>query len=381
MRIAILAPHAGHYVGGLETAARGLRRNLRLRHECEIFSLADSEWTTKVPGIKGNFRFSLVRMLHLNYLNHLLPNVYAVKPNAFAEFSYILHLAPPLHRFKPDIIINLAFSIGGLFCRSYRRKHSVPFINVGQAGRIYLELKSAKTRPDVYVALTPAAKQYIRNHVRGVRVEVIPNGVDTDLFSAQNPKRPIQEFLAKSDNPCADPVPPFILSSSRLVREKRLDLLIRAVSRLDKGTLILVGHGSEQKKLKNLGRRVLKRRIAFIETLSQEDLSNLYRACDVFSLPSKNEPFGNVLIEAMASGLPVVATDDPGFRWILGDSGGIFTDVDDSQAYAEALQEAYGRDFGDGPVKQARKFAWPVVAKHYEDLCLRVIKERDDESA
>lgn len=381
MRIAILAPHAGNYVGGLETAAKGLRRYLRPRHECEIFSLADSDWTIKVPGIKGKFRFSLVRMLRLNYLNHLLPYVYAIKSNAIAEFSYILHLTPILLRFNPDIIINFAFSIGGLFCHSYRKKYNVPFFNVGQAGRIYLEVKSARTHPDVYVALTPAARKYIQNRARGVRVEVIPNGVDTDLFSPQKPKRPIQEFLAKSDNPHTAPVPPFILSSSRLVREKRLDLLIKAVSRLRKGTLILVGHGSEQKKLKDLGRRILKRRIAFIETLSQEELSDLSRSCDVFSLPSKNEPFGNVLIEAMASGLPVVATDDPGFRWILGSNGGILVDVEDSQAYAGALQEAYKRNFGDGPEKQARKFAWPVVARKYEDLCLRIIKERSDESA
>jgi glycosyltransferase involved in cell wall biosynthesis len=91
-------------------------------------------------------------------------------------------------------------------------------------------------------------------------------------------------------------------------------------------------------------------------------------------LPSKNEAFGNVLIEAMASGLPVVATDDEGFRWIVEDRGGILVDVTDSHAYAQALQEAFERDFGDGPEKQAQKFSWQIVAQKYEELIESVLR-------
>ncbi len=143
---------------------------------------------------------------------------------------------------------------------------------------------------------------------------------------------------------------------------------------MEKGTLILVGNGRSKQKLVDLSDQILKNRTLFIDILNQEDLSMLYRSCDVFSLPSKNEAFGNVLIEAMASGLPAVATEEEGFRWIIGDEGGILVDVTNSAAYAQALNEAYERDFGEGPQRQAQRFSWQVVGREYQELIKSVLK-------
>jgi glycosyltransferase involved in cell wall biosynthesis len=376
MRIAILAPHAGYIVGGVETAAKGLRTHLLSKHKCEIFSLAKTSWTTKVPGIKGPDSPSLIRKLRLNYLNHFIPSVYIIKNYAFSEFSYIFNLNRILRRFNPDVILNFTFSIPALFCKYYRYKNSTPFINVGQSGCTYMEVKSAKTHPDVYVALSPVAKQYIEKRVPGVRVEVIPNGVNLNTFSPDGPPFPIEKFAAKSGIDRPNLNPPYILSTSRLVKEKRLDLLIKAVSRLKKGTLILVGHGEAKKRLSDLGNKILKNRILFLDTLNHDELSKLYRSCDVFSLPSKNEAFGNVIIEAMASGLPVVATNDPGFEWMVGQKGGILVDVTDEQAYARALHEAFEKNFENGPRNQAQNFSWEVVVQEYIKLCESILKDK-----
>ena len=373
MKIAILAPYVGSYVGGLEIAALELRKNLSSMHECEIFSLTESEWTTRVPGIKHPKFPRLVTKLKLNYLNHLVPYVYIIKNNAFTESLYSYNLYPVLQRFNPDIVINFTYSILALFCKYYRYKNRTPFINVGQSGCTYMEVKSAMTRPDAYVALSPVAKQYIEKRVPGVRVEVIPNGVDLNTFSPEGPPLAIEKFTAKSGVNRSNLNPPYILSTSRLIRAKRLDLLIKAVSRLKKGTLILVGHGEAKKRLSDLGNKILKDRIIFIDTLNHEELSKLYRSCDVFSLPSKNEAFGNVIIEAMASGLPVVATYDPGFEWILGERGGILVDVTDEEVYADTLQEAFEKNFDDGPRKQAQKFSWDVVTQEYIKLCESIL--------
>ncbi len=374
MKIAILAPHAGYMVGGLETAAKGLKEYLSGEHECEIFSLAESSWTTRVPGLKASSSSTLIRMFRLYYLNHLIPYTYIIKEHALSELSYSYHLLPMLRKFNPDILINFNFSIIALACKYYRYRFKIPFLNVGQAGCVYIEVKSAMTRPDVYVALTPAAKQYIEKRVPDVRVVVIPNGVDLNLFSAKGPRLPNDYFQSRSGNPNLQLTPPLILSTSRLVKEKRLDLLIKAVSRMEKGTLILVGNGRSKQKLVDLSDQILKNRTLFIDILNQEDLSMLYRSCDVFSLPSKNEAFGNVLIEAMASGLPAVATEEKGFRWIIGDEGGILVDVTNSAAYAQALNEAYERDFGEGPQRQAQRFSWQVVGREYQELIKSVLK-------
>lgn len=377
MRIAILAPYAGYIVGGVENVARNVREHFNLyKYDCKIFSLAETDWTTRVPGIKGSQSPKLIRKLGLNYLNHLTPYIYIIKNNAFSEFSYSYNIYPMLKRFNPDIILNLTFTILALFCKYYRYKFKVPFINFGHAGCTYMEVKSAMTKPDVYVALTPKAKNYIKKRVPGVRVELIPDGVDLDLFSTKGPKFPMDYFVSKSNKPKLDLSRPLILSTSRLVSEKRLDLLIKAVSKLEKGTLILVGQGEAKKRLLNLGHKLLKDRLIFLDTLSQEEISKLYRSCDVFSLPSNNEPFGLVILEAMASGIPVVATDDEGFRWIVGDKGGILVDVSDIQLYANALYEAYEKNFEDGPEKQAQKFSWQIVAQKYNELIKSVSRAK-----
>jgi glycosyltransferase involved in cell wall biosynthesis len=228
------------------------------------------------------------------------------------------------------------------------------------------------------VALTPAARDIVQARAKHTAIAVIPNGVDIRLFSAGQPKPSINDIITKTNSQELQFKQPFILSTSRLVREKRLDLLIRAVSLLEQGTLILVGKGAEKKNLVHLGQKILKNRIVFLDTVSQEKLAELYRACDIFSLPSRNEAFGNVLVEAMASGLPVVATNDRGFQWILGKRGGICVDVTSAQAYAQALKNAYEKNFGDGPGKEAQRFSWEKVAHTYLELIDKVIKQKKD---
>lgn len=376
MRIAILAPHAGHVAGGIETTAKGLRDHFLSEHECEVFSLTKTPWTTRIPGIKEPKSATLVTRLRLNYLNRLIPRMYIIKNFALSELSYSYNLFPILRRYSPDIVINLSVSIIALFCQYFRSKCKVPFINVGEAGCVYMEVKSAMTKPDAYVALTPVAKRYIEKRVANLRVEVIPNGVDIGLFSPNGAKLRTDYLLSKSRNPDLNLTRPFVLSTSRLVREKRLDLLIKAVSRLETGTLILVGDGAARKKLVDLGGRLLKNRIVFMGRMTQEEIAKLYRLCDVFSLPSHNEAFGNVLIEAMASGLPVVATDEEGFRWIVGDEGGILVEVADTKAYAQALSKAYASDFGTGPERQAQRFSWHLVGQQYKKLIESILKRQ-----
>ncbi len=378
MRIAILSPHAGHIVGGVETVAKNLRDHFLINHHCKIFSLTKTPWTEKVPGIIGPHSPTLASKLRLNYLNHFIPLVSIFRNHAFSEISFCLNLTSPLRNFKPDVIINLNFSILALFCRYYRHRYRVPFLHAGQGGFTYGEVKSARLRPNAFVALTPAARDIVKARAKHTAIAVIPNGVDISLFSAGQPKPSISDFITKTNSQELQLKQPFILSTSRLVKEKRLDLLIRAVSLLEHGTLILVGKGAEKKNLVHLGQKILKNRIVFLDTVGQEKLAKLYRACDIFSLPSRNEAFGNVLVEAMASGLPVVATDDRGFQWILGKRGGICVDVTNAQAYAQALKNAYEKNFGDGPEKEAQRFSWEKVTHSYLELIDRVIKQKKD---
>jgi glycosyltransferase involved in cell wall biosynthesis len=98
--------------------------------------------------------------------------------------------------------------------------------------------------------------------------------------------------------------------------------------------------------------------------LPDNELASLYATGDVFTLPSIREPFGLVLLEAMASNKPVVSQVDETRQWIVGEAG-ILVDCADIDQYATALEEAYQRDFGNLPRRQAEKFSWDNCVDKY----------------
>jgi glycosyltransferase involved in cell wall biosynthesis len=105
-------------------------------------------------------------------------------------------------------------------------------------------------------------------------------------------------------------------------------------------------------------------------------MPEIYRAADVFTLPSaSSESFGNVLVEAMASSLPIVATEDPIRREIVGGAG-IFVDPTNTDEYAKSLQRALDTKWGDAPRKQAEKFSWDGIANEYEELFKKLIEKK-----
>ena len=163
---------------------------------------------------------------------------------------------------------------------------------------------------------------------------------------------------------------PIVLLVAALYDWKRVDLAVKAVSETD-ASLLLVGDGPEKKRLERLIRKVMLGR-AKIMTFPYEEVHKVYKSADIFTFPTDpSESFGIVLLEAMAAGLPVVATDDPIRREIVGEAG-IFVDPTDTDAYAKAIKKALKTDWGNKPIDQAKKFDWEKIAKKYEDLFLEI---------
>ncbi len=194
------------------------------------------------------------------------------------------------------------------------------------------------------------------------RIDVVPMGVDLDtLFVPDGSPRHAAEIL-------------FV---GRLVRGKGADILVRALpdvlaARPD-ATLTLVGGGPEREGLAELARGLgLAGRVAFLGPLPHAALAERYRRAAVTVLPSREEGFGLVLVEAMGCGCPVAASDIPALRELLlgGQAGRLFR-AGDAADLARVLGELLSDEAARlalgarGRAHAADRYGWRALAQRY----------------
>ncbi len=374
IKVAILSPRTGYVLRGAEVQAYELKKQFHCK--TEIFSLFESSFTWRVPGIKRTDRiFPLLKGYEKVARSTKFYRVFRQGPievytaDHFEELTFGMNIAGELNQFRPDVIINIGGPNVGVFIRQYRRRRGVPFLTVGGSGKGRIETWNARTEPDYYVAQTPSIDRFIHEVAPWVKTVLIPNGADLERFDPSGLRYSDEELRQLSLVP--DPLieHPLILSTSALSQNKRLDVLIQACALLKKGTFVLVGDGEEREKLLALAKARLGGRCVYLGVIPYTEIDKIYRTCDVFCLPSIAEPFGTVFIEAMAANLPVVADRDEDRQWMLGPEGGILTDVRNCSVLAQALQEAASRDWQRGPRKNVEaRFSWEVVARNFEQI-------------
>lgn len=262
-----------------------------------------------------------------------------------------------------EVVISLNGGFQSLKAAWSRLLGGYKLIVVGQAGIGRVAFwNTAIVQPDVFVALTDYMHKWIKNWAWNSQVVKISNGVDLNIFKQAGEKMKLNLMH------------PVVLSVGALEWYKHHERTIEAISLLGKCTLLIVGEGREKERLEALGKSKLSNRFKILSA-NHEDLPKIYRSVDLFVLPSwDREAFGIVYLEAMASGLGVVAPDDASRREVVGGAG-LFTDVADPMAYAEAIQKALRIDWSKKARLQAEKFSWDKIAKEYEQLMLGIIKK------
>jgi glycosyltransferase involved in cell wall biosynthesis len=200
---------------------------------------------------------------------------------------------------------------------------------------------------------------YERNRARW-RCQLIPNGVDCELFKPGAARRELFGLPA-------DKI--LVLMVSALIPTKRVELGIEAVSRIPDAHLVVAGDGPSRRVIEASAKRLLPDRFTLV-SLPSDQMPGLYQSANVFLHLSKNESFGNVFLEAMACGLPIVTCDSPRVRWIVGDDE-FLIDSDDPAAIATGIISANsGPSATQGRISRARAFSWPSIGKMYENfLC------------
>lgn len=166
-----------------------------------------------------------------------------------------------------------------------------------------------------------------------------------------------------------------LLNVARLAQQKNQSILFEALLHLPQAHLILVGEGelraSLQKKVAELR---LDKKVHFLGELQSQDVSALLCISDVFVFPSLFESMGIAVVEAMVSGLPVVASDIPAMREVLGDAG-ILVPLDSGEEIAKAVQKVLDSSelasrIRERSLERARVFSVQKMVDSYEKLLI-----------
>jgi glycosyltransferase involved in cell wall biosynthesis len=194
------------------------------------------------------------------------------------------------------------------------------------------------------------------------RVRVLRNGVDLRLF------RPVDRKDARAKLGLTGPT---LLSAGALIPRKGHDLAIEALGRLPGFRLLIVGDGPMRGELKALAERLgVADRVGFVGAVAHERLPEIYSAGDALVLASSREGWANVLLEAMACGTPVVASDVWGNGEVVASAaaGSLMTDRTPA-----ALAEAVLRLFASPPSRAATRayaeaFSWDATTEGQIEL-------------
>lgn len=197
-----------------------------------------------------------------------------------------------------------------------------------------------------------------RNRSR-YRSALIPNGVDLERFRPGPPERQRLGLAGHG---------PMVLMVSALIASKNVADGIAAVAKIPGANLVVAGDGPLRNELQQLAGELLPGRYRQL-TVSAAEMPGLYRSADLFMHLSTDESFGNVFVEAMASGLPVVAYESPRTRWIVGDRA-FLAEPGRPEGVKSAISAALeaGTERAAEMRERAQDFGWRAIAARYESF-------------
>lgn len=373
MKIAQVSPYDFAYSGGVQEHIRHLSEHFQAQgHQVRILtpsSADEDEHDGNVIRVSDTilplpFSGSIVRIT-------ISPRVYWRIKHILEEAKFdIIHLHEPIAPLLPLVVLRHAKTVTVGTFHAYRDTHAVyewakpaiqPFID----------------RLDGKIVVSQAARSTVARYFPG-EYEVIPNGVEFDRF-ADGTITGVPEF---------DDGRPNILFVGRLDKRKGVKYLLQAFrfikAAVPDARLLVVGRydKAEAEPFVWYVQRYGLRDVHFVGYVTSDELPRYYRTARVVCVPSTGfESFGIVLLEAMASGTPVVASDIPGYRTALTDGvEGRLVPPGNADELASATiallndrqQQAI---MGHAGQRTARRYRWETVAQrileYYEKLLAR----------
>jgi glycosyltransferase involved in cell wall biosynthesis len=330
LRVLIATDQYEPMIGGVPTVTRELARGLAERgHAVEVLAPSATGRSGTRPGAAagpgaGGGELTLASRRSVRWPWYEDQRLGLLSPAAAREL---------VDGFAPDVVhVHSPLTLGAM-ARSAARRRRVPVVYTNHylpanvhpvsspADRPGLAKRAAGTlfdvgfygyltgfanRCDWVTAPTATALLLLRDHGLRSPSQVVSNGVDLDVFSPGQADEALRRRYALPSGR------PLVLSVGRLSPEKRADVLIEAVARQEiaDAVLALAGSGPDEERLRALAERLgVSDRVRFLGFIPGPDLPGLYRLANVFAIASEAELQSLVTMEAMASGLPVVAVN------------------------------------------------------------------------
>lgn len=242
---------------------------------------------------------------------------------------------------------------------------------IERAGRIFCN------RCDCIIAPMPKIKDELISFGVKRPITVIPSGVNVDKFRKQR-----KGYLRKKTGIKSGKI---LLYVGRLGKEKSVDFLLKAFKVICEKdptvSLVLIGDGPEKENLEKLSEKLnISKRVYFTGLISAEEISKVYADAEIFIFASTTETQGMVILEALASSLPIVAVNDRVFDGIIQNKkNGILVKRDYKKFAQECLtilkNPSYRKSLSDYALKSVRETSTKKTAKAFEKLYENLIAQ------
>lgn len=377
MKIALVTPYEYPFPGGVTEHVSHLDRCFQAAgHEVKIIAPCGEEeqhLQDNVIRIKG----SIVSLPFAGSVSRisLSPSIYRdVKRVLKRERFDVIHVQEPLMPALPLCVLRHSKTVNVGTFHAYRESKHLLMETMQPMLQPFMDKLHAR------VCVSEAARDLISHYFPGDYL-IIPNGIDLHEFGSPHIP-PIEKFNDGRPN---------ILFVGRLEKRKGFRYLLEAFPRIveaiPNARLIVAGAYDREDK-EPFVRYAYEHHlhgVKFVGRVPPEELPRYYKTCDVFCAPSTGfESFGIVLLEAMAAGKPIVASNIAGYRSVLEDGQeGLLVEPENPVALAEGIirllrNPALRQEMGERGRRKAANYDWPIIARRLLELYVELQqKERD----
>lgn len=355
--------------GGAVQRVRDLSERLAKKgHQVEVF--------TSDIGCPKNKQLKSSKNLKIHYL----------KSKEFAHTTIIPFLFNKLMKIPKDSIMHvhighvlvpeiawLVSKLRGIPFVAHVRSDTTPSGKLGFLLPLYkrLFLKKVLRGSDKIIVLTRDYKEIIskKYNINLNKIIDIPNATDFNVINDLNHKHKNKNLN--------------LLFVGRLSNEKNVDKIIEAMFRLKSKNinLFLAGDGEDKQKLIDLVKeKRLEKQAIFLGNLDRKRLYKQYLNSNLLLLPSKVECFSSTLIEAMATGTPIIASDIPGTRNIIKNGYNGLLVEPTPEKIAEAIEKLIKNPklrekLAENGLKEVKKYSWDKIVEQTEEVYKEVLKK------